>query len=76
MKNVHPVYGAGIRTHNLSNMSRCEVVVAQLVEWLLPLPEVCGLNPVIGKIYIEHLFTINCIENTKINKKRLGMAHF
>ena len=21
-KNVHPVYGAGIQTHNLSNMSR------------------------------------------------------
>ena len=50
--------------------------VAQLAERLLPIPEVCGLNPVIGKIYIEHLFTINCIENTKINKKRLGMAHF
>ena len=28
------------------------------------------------QIYIEHLFTINCIEKTKINKKRPGMAHF
>ena len=35
-----------------------------------------GLNPVIGKIYIEHLFIVNCIEKTKIKKKRLGMAHF
>ena len=26
--------------------------------------------------FIEHLFIINCIEKTKINKKRLGMAHF
>ena len=26
------------------------VVVAQLVEGLLPMPEVCGSNPVIGKI--------------------------
>ena len=26
------------------------------------------------KIYIEH-FTVNCIENTKIKKKRPGMAH-
>ena len=26
-----------------------EVVVAQLVEWSLPIPEVCGSNPVIGK---------------------------
>ena len=34
------------------------------------------MYPVIGKIYIEHLFTINCIEKTKINKKRPGMAHF
>ena len=28
-----------------------EVVVAQLVERSLPIPEVRGLNPVIGKIY-------------------------
>ena len=26
--------------------------------------------------FIEHLLIINCIEKTKINKKRLGMAHF
>ena len=26
------------------------VVVAQLVEWLLPIPEVRGWNPVVGKI--------------------------
>ena len=40
------------------------VVVAQLVEQLLPIPEVRGSNPVIGKnlfISIEHLFTINCV---------------
>ena len=56
-----------------------EVVVAQLVERLLPIPEVRSSNPVIGKIYIEHfvyLFTINSIEKTKINKKRPGRAHF
>ena len=47
------------------------MVVAQLVEQLLPIPEV------IGKIYIEHLFTVNCIEKTKIKKKEAGeMAHF
>ena len=33
------------------------VVVAQLVERSLPLAEVCGSNPVIGKIYIEHLLS-------------------
>ena len=37
------------------------VVVAQLVEWLPPTPDVCGSNPVIGKIYIEHLFIVNCV---------------
>ena len=50
------------------------VAVTQLVEQLLLIPEVHSLNPVIGKIYIEHLFIVNCIEKTKI-KKRPGMAH-
>ena len=40
------------------------VVVAQLVERLLPIPEVCGSNPVIGKNYIEHLLIGNCIART------------
>ena len=53
------------------------MVVAQLVEQLLPIPEARGSNPVIGKIYIEHLFaTVNCIEKTKIKKKRSGLTHF
>ena len=56
------------------------VVVAQLVEWLLLIPEVRGSTPVIGKICIEHLFVnlfiINCTEKTKINKKRQGIAQF
>ena len=51
------------------------MVVAQLVEWVLPIPEVRGSNPAIGKIYIEHLFLVNCIEKIKIKKKRPGMAH-
>ena len=33
------------------NKSIWEVVVAQLVEWSLLIPEVRGSNPVIGKIY-------------------------
>ena len=52
-----------------------EVVVAQLVERLLPIPEVRGSNPVIGK-NLYRTFTVNCIEKTKIKKKRPGMAHF
>ena len=52
------------------------VVEAQLLERSLPTPEVCGSNPGIGNIYIEHLFPVNCIEKMKIKKKRPGMAHF
>ena len=50
--------------------------MAQLVEQSLPTPEVHSSNPVIGKIYIEHWLTVNCIEKAKINKKRSVMAQF
>ena len=52
--------------------------MAQMVERSLAIPEVRCSNPVICKIYIEHLLTINCIEMTKkteIKKKRPGIAH-
>ena len=48
------------------------MVVAQLVERSLPTPEVRGWNPVISEI----LFTVNCIEKTKLKIKRTGMANF
>ena len=51
------------------------MVVAQLVERLLPIPEVWGSNPLIGKnLCIEHLFTVNCIEKrkTEIKEKEAG----
>ena len=41
-------------------------VVAQLVERSLPTPEICGLNPDIGKI----LSTNYTVEKTKIKKQR------
>ena len=44
------------------------VVVTQLVVQSLQAPAMQGSNPVIGKIYIEHYFTVNCIEKTKIQK--------
>ena len=50
------------------------VVVAQLVEQSLPIPEVGGSNPVIGK-KLYWTFTVNCIDNTKIKRKRTGIAH-
>ena len=49
--------------------------MAQLVERLLSIPEVRGSTPVIGKINIEHLFSVKCIEMMEI-KKRPGMARF
>ena len=50
--------------------------MAQLVERLLPIPEVRGSNPVIGKIYIHHLLTVNCIEKKKTKKKEAGNGPF
>ena len=40
------------------------VVVAQLVEWLLPNREVRSLNPVIDKIYIE------CLPSTVLKRQK------
>ena len=47
------------------------LVVAQLVERLLPTPEIRGSNPDIIKI----VYTNCTIEKTKIKKKRPGMGH-
>ena len=41
----------------LNNKYKGSGCVAQLVERSLPIPEVRGSNPV----YIEHLFTVNCV---------------
>ena len=49
--------------------------MAQLVERSITIPEIRSSNPVNGKFYIEHLFADNCIEKTKIKKKRPWMAH-
>ena len=46
------------------------VVVAQLVERSLPIPEVRGSNPVIGKIYWTFVYCQLCIEKTKNKEKR------
>ena len=51
------------------------VVVAQLVERSLPTPDVRGSNPLIGNLlqWTFIFFTVNCIEKTKIKKKRPEM---
>ena len=59
----------------LKDLYGWEVVVAQLVERLLPIPEVRGSYPVIGNNSYSTI-TVNCIEKTKIKKKRPGMAQF
>ena len=33
-------------------------VVTQMAQWLLPRPEVRGLNPVISKLYITNVLSI------------------
>ena len=52
------------------------VIVTQLVERLLPIKEVLVSNPDIGKIYIEHEYTVSCIKKTKIKERRPAMANF
>ena len=47
--------------------------MAQLEEWSLPTLEVCGSNPVIGKMYMEHLGTVNGL---KEKKKEAGNGPF
>ena len=44
------------------------VVVDQLVEQSLPIPEVHGSNPVNGKIYVEHLFT--CLQPAVLERRK------
>ena len=48
--------------------------MTQLVERSLPTPDVRGSNPVIGEIYLIHLFTINLNDENK--EKAPGMAQF
>ena len=51
------------------DVKKWSVVVAQLVERLLTIPEVHGSNLDIGKIYNENLFIVNCIKKTKIRER-------
>ena len=43
--------------------------MARLAERLRPICDVCSSNAVIGKFYIEHLFTVNYIEMMKMKKE-------
>ena len=52
------------------------MVLTQLVERLLPFQRSMVQIQSWANFYNEHLFTVNCIEMTKIKKKRPGKAHF
>ena len=52
------------------------MVVAQLAERLPTTPEVRGSNPDSGKLFSKLLFTVNCVEKTKIKKKEAGNGPF
>ena len=64
---------SNFQLYELKAICSWEVDVALLVERSLSRPEVRGPTPVIGKIYVEHLFVylfiINRIEKTKKHKK-------
>ena len=51
------------------------MVEAHLTEQLHLIPEVCCSNPVIGEFSKSTVFTVNCIEKSKIKKKRPRMAN-
>ena len=50
--------------------------MAQLVELLVLTLEVCGSNPVIGKLLYRTFVFCHCKEKTEIKKKRPGMPIF
>ena len=52
------------------------VIVAQMVERLLPTPDIYSLSPVISKFDLLSTVFKNFIEKTKIKIKQAGMVHF
>ena len=57
-----------------SKKSRSRVTILGPMLWLSwkrgHFQEVRGSNPVMGKIYIKHLFNFNYVEKTRIKTKR------
>ena len=51
----------------MKQWERQALVVARVVEWLLPIPEIRGLNPVIGKHY--SMYTV--LRRQKLRKRGL-----
>ena len=72
MNYVHSDYSQSAFTHFLQQTTTFgEVVVAQLVERSLPIPEVRGSNPVIGKIlYISNICLLSIVYWKDENKEK------
>ena len=64
-----------IPLQNFKSSTLRAVVVAQLVEQLLPIPEVCGSNPDISK-KLHWTFTVNCIWKDENKEKESGNGAF
>ena len=60
------IVGSVCSSELLKFFNASAVVVAQMVKQLLRDTELRSSNLAIGKIYIEHLFTVIFIETTKI----------
>ena len=72
VKTKRNIVAHSISKHSKSHQSR--QLWLHLVEWSLPIQEVCSSNSVISK-NLYWTFTVNCIEKTKIKKKRPRMAY-
>ena len=64
-----------MRWQIVGSREKTKVVLAQSVERLLPIPDVRGSNPAIGKILVW-TFSVICNENNKIKKKEAGNGPF
>ena len=65
MEQPNPAEGTRAKIFHLNIGISWAVVVAQLVEQLLLIPEVRSSNPVISKIYIEH-----CLLSTILKRQK------
>ena len=70
---IHGMWGS--KKPTIKKEEWAVVVVAQLVERLLHIPEVRSSNPVIGK-NLYWTFPVNYIEETKIKEKEVGNGVF
>ena len=59
---------------NLTSTMLRAVVMAQLVEQLLPTPKICSSNPVIGQFYVLSTVLNQYLKDANKQKKRPGIS--